>query len=124
MHIDTAGRNGWWNEVSRGADTEGAALERRRLRGVIPASPAELADRSEGGTRLILGKVRKALRAERRRGQAGHWSYDLNRHLALVQALGMENRRLQSFERAGCASPPREQRVSEKGSAPAGAPGE
>jgi hypothetical protein len=34
----------------------------------------------------VLAKLRRALRAERRRGIAGHWSYDLNRHLGLLGA--------------------------------------
>ena len=32
----------------------------------------------------------RSLRDERRRGQAGHWSYDLNRHIALAQAYAAE----------------------------------
>ena len=32
----------------------------------------------------------KALRAERRLGKAGHWTYDLNRHMSLVVALKAE----------------------------------
>jgi len=34
----------------------------------------------------VLAKLRRALRAERRRGLAGHWSYDLNRHVGLLSA--------------------------------------
>lgn len=34
----------------------------------------------------VLGKLRRALRAERRRGLAGHWSYDLARHSQLLAA--------------------------------------
>jgi len=33
---------------------------------------------------LILLTLRRALRAERRRALAGHWSYELNRHLGLM----------------------------------------
>jgi hypothetical protein len=32
----------------------------------------------------------RALRAARRRGRAGHWTYDLNRHIGLVQAFRAE----------------------------------
>jgi len=35
----------------------------------------------------LLAKLRRAPRAERRRGLAGHWSYDLNRHLRPVERL-------------------------------------
>lgn len=41
----------------------------------------------------IVGQLARKLRAERRRGRAGHWSYDLNRHIALWQALLAERRR-------------------------------
>lgn len=42
----------------------------------------------------MLGKLRRALRAERRRATSGHWSYDLNRHLAHVSAYKAELVRL------------------------------
>ncbi|MGE0279961.1 MAG: cytoplasmic protein [Rhizobiaceae bacterium] len=35
----------------------------------------------------LLPRVRRALRREHMRGIARHWSYDLNRHIALKQAL-------------------------------------
>jgi len=58
----------------------------RDLPRLIALWPYELADFTpEGGTR-ILSKLRQALRAERRRARAGHWSYELNRHLALLGA--------------------------------------
>ncbi len=41
----------------------------------------------------IRAKLERALRSERQRGVAGHWTYDLNRHLALMQALDAESRR-------------------------------
>jgi hypothetical protein len=42
----------------------------------------------------VLSKLRRALRAERRRATSGYWSYDLNRHLALVSAYKAELARL------------------------------
>jgi len=33
----------------------------------------------------IIARLRKALRAERRRGLAGHWAYDLARHVELLR---------------------------------------
>lgn len=36
---------------------------------------------------LMLPRVRRALRREHLRGVARRWSYDLNRHIALKQAL-------------------------------------
>jgi hypothetical protein len=58
----------------------------RDLPKLIALWPHELADESPDGGRFVLAKLRRALRAERRRGIAGHWSYDLNRHLGLLSA--------------------------------------
>lgn len=38
----------------------------------------------------LIARLRRALRAERQRGIARHWSYDLVRHRALVVALRSE----------------------------------
>lgn len=57
--------------------------------------PHELEDYSDEGTFLILEKLRKALRAERQRGRSGHWSYDLNRHMALLDAIKHETSNLE-----------------------------
>lgn len=35
----------------------------------------------------LAARLRAELRSERRRGRSGHWSYDLNRHLGLLQAV-------------------------------------
>ncbi len=61
--------------------------------------PAELRDMSPEGTAKIIALLRKALRAERRRGQSGHWTYDLTRHLALSEALKAEEHRLDELTR-------------------------
>jgi hypothetical protein len=102
MRAAEGGRRG--TEIGRAA---GGALSRtvaagreaydreRHLPRIIPIGPAELADRSEKGRILILRKLARALRAERNRGRAGHWTYDLNRHIALSQAYAAER---------GCAS--------------------
>jgi hypothetical protein len=37
-------------------------------------------------SREIVRRLAAALRAERALGRAGHWTYDLNRHIALRQA--------------------------------------
>ena len=58
----------------------------RDLPKLIALWPHELADESPEGRRFVLAKLRRALRAERRLGLAGHWSYDLNRHLGLISA--------------------------------------
>jgi hypothetical protein len=35
-------------------------------------------------------RLKRALRSQRQLGRAGHWSYDLNRHYGLLQALKAE----------------------------------
>jgi hypothetical protein len=66
----------------------------RHLPRVLPIGPAELADTSAEGRVAILKRLARALRAERNRGRAGHWTYDLNRHIALAQAYESERRLL------------------------------
>ena len=53
---------------------------------LIPLMPGELEDARPAARRAILARLARALRAERNRGRAGHWTYDLNRHIALRQA--------------------------------------
>ena len=62
----------------------------KHLPALIPLSPAELRDRSVESSRRIVVHLRRALRAERIRGRAGHWCYDLNRHMALLEAYKAE----------------------------------
>ncbi len=52
--------------------------------------PDEIAGHEAADANVVLGKLRRALRAERQRGRAGHWAYDLNRHLALLDAIRHE----------------------------------
>lgn len=52
---------------------------------VLALWPRELEDESPAGRRRIVAKLRRALRAERRRGIAGHWTYDLARHVELLR---------------------------------------
>ncbi|MCX5572171.1 hypothetical protein [Kaistia nematophila] len=74
----------------------GVALYRRQtcLPRLLPMLPAELADESEAARRRIVARLARALRTERMRGRAGHWTYDLNRHIALHQAYESERRQL------------------------------
>lgn len=62
----------------------------RHLPRVLPVGPDEVADTSASGRRAIVRRLARALRAERNRGRAGHWTYDLNRHVALFQAYASE----------------------------------
>jgi len=43
---------------------------------------------------IIVARLQSALRAERNRARSGHWTYDLNRHVALAQAFRAESGRL------------------------------
>jgi hypothetical protein len=81
--------------LERMADAAGRVYRRARdLPSLLPLWPHELADESAEGRLSVLAKLRRALRAERRRARAGHWSYDLNRHLALLGAYKGELRLL------------------------------
>lgn len=42
---------------------------------------------TSNGREFAIRKVRRLMERERLRGGARHWSYDLNRHIALRQAL-------------------------------------
>jgi hypothetical protein len=44
-----------------------------------------LEDDSLPARRRIVDRLRRTLRAERRRGIAGHWTYDLARHIELLR---------------------------------------
>ncbi len=85
--------------ITAGAETYERATHLPRL---LPLGPAEIADTSTSARRRIVARLARALRAERNRGRAGHWTYDLNRHLALSQAYEAECRRLPlAFRRDG-----------------------
>lgn len=58
----------------------------------------EIDDHSPTGTRNIIAKLERACKAERRR--AAHWSYQLNRHIALCAALKAEQIALANYEEA------------------------
>lgn len=71
----------------------------RQLPGLIAVNPSSLGDRSIAAAEIILARLRRALRAERRRAKAGHWTYDLNRHIALRQAYAAEAQRLTEIKK-------------------------
>lgn len=71
----------------------------RHLARVLPVGPEEILDESPMGRRKILARLARALRAERNLGRAGHWTYDLNRHIALSQAYAAERRDLDTLAR-------------------------
>jgi hypothetical protein len=63
---------------------------RSELPRALPLTPQELEDESPSGRRRVLARLRAALRAERRRGIAGHWTYDLARHAELLRVYRQE----------------------------------
>ena len=63
------------------------AYERARcLPRVLPMLAGDCCGPEPETTRRIVRKLADALRRERRLGRAGHWAYDLNKHIALAQA--------------------------------------
>ena len=67
---------------------------RTTLCSVLALWPQEIEDDSLAGRLRIVAKLRRALRAERQRGLAGHWTYDLARHAELLRAYKQELRAL------------------------------
>ncbi|MFP3921677.1 MAG: hypothetical protein ACLFPA_10915 [Dichotomicrobium sp.] len=88
---------------------ENFADERTRwLSRLIPLWPAEIESDDIAAAERVVRALARALRGERCRGRAGHWSYDINRHLALARALREERSRLMRLRGNGQASPVRE----------------
>ncbi|MDR4307491.1 hypothetical protein IHQ68_12775 [Chelatococcus sambhunathii] len=82
------------DEALAAAVTIGAgSYDRARLPRLVGVDIRQLAEPGPALDAAIRAKLERALRAERQRGAAGCWTYDLNRHLALIQALEAENRR-------------------------------
>ena len=74
------------------------AYDRRvELARVLPLWPHEIEDETAAGRTRIIVKLRRALRAERRRGIAGHWTYDLGRHMELLRLYRLELASWRSF---------------------------
>jgi hypothetical protein len=91
-------RRAWSKVVATGRDL----YERERhLPRCLPVGPDEIADRSIAGRRRILARLAQALRSERSRGRGSHWTYDLNRHIALALAYAAERRDLDLIARSG-----------------------
>lgn len=70
--------------------SKAAYVRSRDLPKLIGMWPAEIADISKAGRERLIAKLKRALRAERQRGLAGHWSYDLARHSQLLEAYRLE----------------------------------
>lgn len=84
---------------------------RTEMAKLLPLWPAELADVSPRGRAHVIAVIERALRAERRRGLAGHWTYNLARHVQLLRA----HRAEKAAARANAHSAPlREERYAGK----------
>ena len=57
---------------------------------LLPLWPHETAIASASDHFTLIARLRRALRAERRRGIAGHWTYNLARHADLLRAYRAE----------------------------------
>jgi hypothetical protein len=68
---------------------------------LLPLWPHEIGDRSLAGRRRVVALLRRALRAERKRGLAGHWTYDLSRHAQLIALYHAERADLCEHAAAG-----------------------
>jgi hypothetical protein len=77
--------------------TRSECCRETQLQKLLPLWPHEIADRSLSGVTRIVTLLARALRSERQRGRAGHWTYDINRHLALVGALREERAALKKL---------------------------
>lgn len=69
----------------------------REIARLVGLWPHEIADVSPNGRARLIRKLALVLKAERRRGLAGHWSYDLARHAALVRVLRREQAALEAL---------------------------
>ena len=92
--IQTAAGRALARQIACGAEHYDRARQLPRL---LPLMPSEIRGGEPACTRAILLRLAKALRTERRLGRAGHWTYDLNRHIALVQAWRAERDRLRGL---------------------------
>lgn len=77
-----------------------AYCRQRDLVRLIRLDPFAPVPEDEAGIAAILARLERAIRAERSRGRAGRWTYDLNRHIALEQAHRAETEALRAL-RAG-----------------------
>lgn len=65
----------------------GQAMQRAALQIIAKIDLDEVLTASADIQRAAIRKVRRLIERERLKGTGKHWSYDLNRHIALKQAL-------------------------------------
>lgn len=75
------------------------AYDRRRaLRRFHRLAPETIAAETPDASRAVLREIERAMRSQRAR--IGHWTYDLNQHIALLIAHRAETARLQRIVKA------------------------
>jgi len=73
------------------SDLDLRAYDRARdLPKLLPLWPHEIVCSKTADHARLLARLRKALRAERLRGENSHWTYDLARHAQLLRAYRAE----------------------------------
>jgi hypothetical protein len=100
--------------LREGASAGGTGYERARdLPRLLPLWPHEMQTPSASDHARLLARMRCALRRERQRGLAGHWTYDLARHAQLLRAYRAEVAayRHRESRHAGNDAPPRTRRA-------------
>jgi len=75
---------------TRGDDGDDGYVRARDLPKLVPLWPGELRTLNGAAHARLVSRLRRALRAERQRGLAGHWAYDLTRHAQLLRAYRAE----------------------------------
>ena len=97
---------------SEGGESEACGYQRTRdLPRLIPMLATDLDTPTIEAHQKLVRLLRRALRLERNRGRAAHWSYDLGRHAGLVNAycceclsLRVRMNRARSLEAGDCGS--------------------
>lgn len=76
-----------------------SAYERsRHLSRIVPLSYEQIADTSIEGTKHIVEKLKETSRGLAQAAREQHWTYDTNRHIAVLGALTAERARLAQLE--------------------------
>ncbi len=96
-HPSGKNRSGIGWSLNRLVNAGSASYHRRlHLQQLLPISLKKIDDRSSQNRRWIISRLATALRQERNRGRCGHWTYSLNRHVALLQAYRGERELLEN----------------------------
>lgn len=104
-------RSQWPSRVARehSARTTPGYERNRDLPALLALWPWEIDASGIAGQRRLVALLRRALRVERQRGIAGHWTYDLARHARLLQAYKAEIALMKSRWTEASLAPPGQQ---------------